>query len=86
VPTKWITVCEKRASRLYWSHVWVLVARRRWLGTGGLDAERLERLVEDGFENGFLSYDEIANAFEDLELTREQSEEVRGSSRTRLTE
>ena len=47
-----------------------------WLGTGGLDAERLERLVADGLENGFLSYDEIANAFEDVELTREQSEQI----------
>ena len=47
-----------------------------WWGAEGLDAERLERLVADGFENGFLSYDEIANALEDVELTREQSEEI----------
>jgi RNA polymerase primary sigma factor len=47
-----------------------------WLGTGGPDAERLERLLADGLENGFLSYDEIANAFEDVELTREQSEQI----------
>jgi len=47
-----------------------------WLGDGGPDAERLERLVADGLENGFLSYDEIANALEDVELTREQSEEI----------
>src|SRR2546429_5860810 len=45
-----------------------------WLGDAGPDAERLERLVADGLENGFLSYDEIANALEDVELTREQSE------------
>jgi RNA polymerase primary sigma factor len=45
-----------------------------WLGEGGRDAERLERLVADGLENGFLTYDEIANALEDLELTREQGE------------
>jgi RNA polymerase primary sigma factor len=45
-----------------------------WLGDGGPDAERLERLVADGLENGFLTYDEIANALEDVELTREQSE------------
>ena len=47
-----------------------------WLGDVGPDAERLERLVADGLENGFLSYDEIANAFEDVELTREQSEQI----------
>jgi RNA polymerase primary sigma factor len=47
-----------------------------WLGDGGPDAERLERLVADGLENGFLSYDEIANALEDVELTKEQSEEI----------
>jgi RNA polymerase primary sigma factor len=45
-----------------------------WLGDGGPHAERLERLVADGLENGFLTYDEIANALEDVELTREQSE------------
>ena len=47
-----------------------------WLGDGGPDAERLERLVADGLENGFLTYDEIANALEDVELTREQSEKI----------
>ncbi len=45
-----------------------------WLGDAGRDAERLERLVADGLENGFLTYDEIATALEDVELTREQSE------------
>jgi RNA polymerase primary sigma factor len=46
------------------------------LGDGGPDAERLERLVADGLENGFLTYDEIANALEGVELTIEQSEEI----------
>jgi RNA polymerase primary sigma factor len=45
-----------------------------WLGDAGPDTERLERLIADGLENGFLTYDEIANALEDVELTREQSE------------
>jgi RNA polymerase primary sigma factor len=40
-----------------------------------LDTELLGRLVSDGLERGFLSYDEIAAAVEDVELTREQSEE-----------
>jgi len=35
----------------------------------------LRRLVADGVERGFLSYDEIAAALEDLELTSEQSED-----------
>ena len=47
-----------------------------WLGDGGADAERLERLVSAGLENGFLTYGEIANALEDVELTLEQSEEI----------
>ncbi|MFY9580595.1 MAG: sigma-70 family RNA polymerase sigma factor [Gaiellaceae bacterium] len=47
-----------------------------WLGDGGPDAERLERLVAAGLENGFLTYDEIANALEDVELTIEQREEI----------
>src|SRR6266508_5754688 len=47
----------------------------RWAGAGGLDAEELERLVADGLEQGFLTYDEIAAGLEDAELTREQTED-----------
>ena len=39
------------------------------------DAEELQRLVADGLEKGFLTYDEIAAALEDAELTREQTED-----------
>jgi hypothetical protein len=46
-----------------------------WSGAGPPDAEELQRLVVDGLEKGFLSYDEIAAALEDVELTREQSED-----------
>src|SRR6266704_210302 len=46
-----------------------------WPGAGPADAEELRRLVADGLEKGFLSYDEIAAALEDVELTREQSED-----------
>src|SRR2546425_12321286 len=46
-----------------------------WSEAGRPDAEELRRLVVDGLEKGFLSYDEIAAALEDVELTREQSED-----------
>ena len=57
------------------------VRRARWLGaelwsgTAPPDAEELRRLVADGLEKGFLTYDEIAAALEEVELTREQSED-----------
>ena len=47
----------------------------RWAGAGGLDAEELERLVADGLEQGFLTYDEIAAGLEDVELKPEQIED-----------
>jgi hypothetical protein len=46
-----------------------------WSEAGAPDAEELRRLVVDGLEKGFLSYDEIAAALEDVGLTREQSED-----------
>jgi RNA polymerase primary sigma factor len=39
------------------------------------DVEELHKLVADGKEKGFLSYDEIANGLEDVELTKEQVED-----------
>jgi len=39
------------------------------------DIEELHKLVEQGQEKGFLTYDEIVNALEDVELTKEQLEE-----------
>jgi len=36
------------------------------------EVEELHRLVEQGHEKGFLTYDEIAGALEDVELTKEQ--------------
>src|SRR6266540_4669412 len=46
-----------------------------WSGAVPPDAEELERLVADGLEKGFLTYDEIAAALEDVELTGEQTED-----------
>jgi RNA polymerase primary sigma factor len=39
------------------------------------DIEELHKLVEQGQEKGFLTYDEIVSALEDVELTKEQLEE-----------
>jgi RNA polymerase primary sigma factor len=39
------------------------------------DVEELQKLVADGREKGFLSYDEIATGLEDVELTKEQVED-----------
>jgi hypothetical protein len=46
-----------------------------WAGDGRPEAGELQRLVAEGVEKGFLSYDEIATALEDVELTREQSDD-----------
>jgi RNA polymerase primary sigma factor len=43
-------------------------------GEGAFDAEELQRLVADGLEKGFLTYDEIAAGLEDVELNPEQIE------------
>jgi RNA polymerase primary sigma factor len=47
-----------------------------WSGTVPPDAEELERLVADGLEKGFLTYDEIAAALEDVELTGKQIDDL----------
>jgi RNA polymerase primary sigma factor len=39
------------------------------------DVEELHKLVAEGREKGFLSYDEIVNGLEDVELTKEQVED-----------
>ncbi|HEY7380345.1 MAG TPA: sigma-70 family RNA polymerase sigma factor [Gaiella sp.] len=39
------------------------------------DVEELHKLVEQGQEKGFLTYDEIASALEDVDLTKEQLED-----------
>jgi RNA polymerase primary sigma factor len=39
------------------------------------DIEELHKLVEQGQEKGFLTYDDIVNAVEDVELTKEQLED-----------
>ena len=39
------------------------------------DIEELHKLVKDGQEKGFLTYDEIVTALEDVDLTKEQVED-----------
>ena len=39
------------------------------------EVEELQKLVAEGKEKGFLSYDEIANGLEDVEITKEQVED-----------
>ncbi len=39
------------------------------------DVEELQKLVTEGQEKGLLTYDEIANALEEVELTKEQIED-----------
>src|SRR6266568_1107121 len=39
------------------------------------DVEELQKLVETGKEKGFLTYDEIVNGLEEVELTKEQIED-----------
>jgi RNA polymerase primary sigma factor len=42
---------------------------------GLVDVEELHKLVQDGLERGFLNYDEIATGLEDVELTKDQTED-----------
>src|SRR5947209_7050734 len=46
-----------------------------WSGAAPPDAEDLSRLVAEGLEKGFLTYDEIAAGLEDVGLSREQTED-----------
>ena len=39
------------------------------------DVEELNKLVQDGLEKGFLTYDEIVVGLEDVELTKDQAED-----------
>src|SRR5919197_6785282 len=39
------------------------------------EVEELNKLVQDGLEKGFLTYDEIVNGLEEVELAKEQIED-----------
>jgi RNA polymerase primary sigma factor len=71
-PDAGLAVAEReneRVERVRW------LAAELWSGVAAADAEELPRLVADGLDKGFLTYDEIAAALEDVELTREQTED-----------
>jgi RNA polymerase primary sigma factor len=71
-PDLGLVVAEREIERVQQAR---LLGAELWSEAGAPDAEELRRLVVDGLEKGFLSYDEIAAALEDVELTREQSED-----------
>ena len=67
-----LAVAEREIVRV--QDAWFLGAEF-WAGDGRPDARELRRLVAEGVEKGFLTFDEIAAALEDVELTREQSDD-----------
>ncbi len=67
-----LAVAEREIERV--QDAWFLGAGF-WAGEGRPDAGELQRLVLEGVEKGFLTFDEIAAALEDVELTKEQSDD-----------
>ena len=41
------------------------------------EVEEFHRLIEQGLEKGFLTYDEIVSGLEEVELTKEQIEDFK---------
>ena len=71
-PDPGLAVAEReneRAQRARW------LGAELWSGAAPPGAEDLPRLVAEGLEKGFLTYDELAAALEEVELTREQTED-----------
>jgi RNA polymerase primary sigma factor len=52
------------------------VGAELWAEDARADAGELQRLVAEGAEKGFLTYDEIAAALEEVELTKEQTDDL----------
>src|SRR5438128_730021 len=71
-PNPVLAVAEReneRAQRARW------LGAEPWSGAASPDAEELPRLVAEGLEKGFLTYDELAAALEDVGLTREETDD-----------
>jgi len=71
-PDPGLAVTEREIERLQRAR---FLGAELWSEEGGADVEALPRLVAEGLEKGFLTYDEIAAALEDVGLSREQTED-----------
>jgi RNA polymerase primary sigma factor len=71
-PDPGLAVTEREIERLQRAR---FLGAELWSEEGGADVEALPRLVAEGLERGFLTYDEIAAALEDVGLSREQTED-----------
>jgi RNA polymerase primary sigma factor len=72
-PDPGLAVTEREMERLQRARV---LGAELWSEEGRADVEALPRLVAEGLEKGFLTYDEIAAALEDVGLSREQTEDL----------
>jgi RNA polymerase primary sigma factor len=72
-PDPGLAVTEREMERLQRARV---LGAELWSEEGRADVEALPRLVAEGLEKGFLTYDEIAPALEDVGLSREQTEDL----------
>src|SRR6266700_7767553 len=71
-PDPGLVVAEREIERVQRAR---FLGAELWSEAGPPVGEELQRLVADGLEKGFLTYDEIAAALEGVSLTREQSED-----------
>ncbi len=72
-PRSGLAVAGRRGERGGWLRS---LGAELWAEDAGAEAGRLQRLVAEGVESGFLSYDEIAAALEEVELTKEQIDDL----------
>ena len=72
-PDSGLAVAGRQSERGRWLRS---LGAELWAGDGRADAGELQRLVAEGAEKGFLTYDEIAAALEEVELTKEQLDDL----------
>jgi RNA polymerase primary sigma factor len=71
-PDPGLVAAEREIERLQGAR---FLGAELWSEEGRADFEALPRLLAEGLEKGFLTYEEIAAALEDLGLSREQTED-----------